>query len=204
MGAVACDTAAMKKPGELTKVHRFTWDAELLTANGPGSPTLAWADIAVVVILQSRTEVLRELRDIRIDLARFNDELSNIALAWMVSRAVASGLPAPAHYIDGWYNENTFRRTRDSHAEFLSNLWFIGSRIKGPAKPRQVLPHQQIHRSVVDRIDQNFSSEYVTNAHSPADSHQPYTPAARLPDGSPLSRERLAGLIDETPDYLQS
>lgn len=69
IGAVACDTAAMQRPGELTKVHRFTWDAEGLLANGPGSPKLAWADIAVVVILQARTEVLRDQKVVDVRMA---------------------------------------------------------------------------------------------------------------------------------------
>ncbi len=64
LGAIACDTSTMNRPGELTKVHRFTWDAEVLTANGPGSPALPWDDIAVVVLVQARQDVLREKKEI--------------------------------------------------------------------------------------------------------------------------------------------
>lgn len=64
LGAVACDTSTMTRPGELTKVHRFTWDAQGLTANGPGSPALRWNDIAVVVVVQTRTDVLRDKKEI--------------------------------------------------------------------------------------------------------------------------------------------
>ncbi len=66
-GAVACDTAAMKRPGDLTKVHRFTWDEAALTANGPGSPGLRWNDVAVVVLVQVRTEVLRDKKAIDVE-----------------------------------------------------------------------------------------------------------------------------------------
>ena len=59
-----------------------------------------------------------------------NSQLSNIALSWMMSKAVEAGLPTEDAYIEGWHNENSFAPTRDSHREFLAPLagWVTTSR----------------------------------------------------------------------------
>jgi hypothetical protein len=133
-----------------------------------------------------------------------NAQLSNIALAWMMSRAVhVAGLPADSAYIPQWYNENTFAPGRDSHREFLAPLGRLGHLFKGSPRTREVRPTHGVHVSVFDRIERVKDSLYVTSTDvAPAD-WEAYRPAALL-NGRPLPdlRAQFTGSIAETPDYL--
>lgn len=131
-----------------------------------------------------------------------NEELSNIALAWVISRAVDAGLASGQKYIEGWYGENSFGKARASHEEFLSWLGMIANLVRGKPTPRKIREAQAIHESVFDRLEEG-TSEYVTlTAGKPAD-WQTYRPAATIGGRSvPSGRKEFNGTIVETPDYL--
>src|SRR5213078_316665 len=78
--------------------------------------------------LRSRGDILRELREIRIDLARFNDELSNITKFfgdWHLAR-IYENIAARFHLTD-WH------RTIDQKLKTLNDLY-------------QLLKHDQNNR----------------------------------------------------------
>ncbi len=122
--------------------------------------------------------------------------LSNIALAWVVSQAVAAGLPTEKHYIQGWYNENASGDIRDSYGEFLQQLGIIGRLAKqasGGEMPRTIMDRHGIHMEVFNRI-QRFQRE-----------QQPYLPAARLTNAQPFPHTPNVfnpSRLVQTPDYL--
>jgi hypothetical protein len=62
-GAVACDSSAMWQATDLVRVHRFTVDGSALYANGASGPRFPWSDMAVVVVIAARTEVLRTITE---------------------------------------------------------------------------------------------------------------------------------------------
>jgi hypothetical protein len=118
--------------------------------------------------------------------------LSNIALSWVVSKAVEVGLPTTHGYIPGWYAENAVGRERDAFREFLDEFGLIGAlarRFVGK-RNRVVLEYQRIHADVFKRIKQSVE--------------KPYLPAAHLANGQPFpsSSETFGSeRILETPDY---
>ena len=70
---------------------------------------------------RSRTDVLRELRDIRIDLARFNDELSNITKFfgdWHLAR-IYENISARFHLSDWHRSVNGKLKTLDDLYQLL-------------------------------------------------------------------------------------
>jgi uncharacterized protein (DUF2235 family) len=124
--------------------------------------------------------------------------LSNIALAWMVSKAVAAQLPSQQAYIEGWTAENVSGEERDSYVEFQAQLGLVGrlaeffhiNEIR-----RTVLPGQKIHESVFERIK-------AFEGKAPL-----YLPAAQL--GAGTSFPNILGAwkpeqIIETPEYLKA
>jgi uncharacterized protein (DUF2235 family) len=134
-----------------------------------------------------------------------NEELSNIALTWVVSRAVEAGIPNRPEYIKGWYGENTYGRARLSYDEFLSWMGVLAWLAKGRPVPRKIREGQAIHKSVFDRLEET-SSDYTTGPSGKPADWQAYTPAARTNDGKPMpsKRSEFNGPIVETPDYLDS
>ncbi len=124
--------------------------------------------------------------------------LSNIALAWIVSKAVEAKLPVQDAYIEGWTAENAGGEQRDSYAEFQQQLGLVGRLamlFHIGAIHRTILDGQKIHATVFDRIA-------AFQGKAPA-----YLPAANLYGGTPFPGT-AAGLeakrIVETPDYLTS
>jgi hypothetical protein len=140
-----------------------------------------------------------------------NAQLSNIALSWMISRAVQmADLPAASDdYIPHWYNENTFALATDSYREFLvpereflAPLGRLSHLIKGAPRQREILPTHGVHMSVFDRIERVKDSLYVTTDVRP-DQWPAYRPAA-LVNGRPVPdlRTQFTGPIAETHGYL--
>jgi uncharacterized protein (DUF2235 family) len=132
-----------------------------------------------------------------------NEELSNIALAWVVSRAVEAGIPNRPQYIEGWYLENTYGRSRLSYDEFLSWMGWLAWLAKGWPEPRKFREGQAVHTSVFDRLE-GTSSDYITGPSGKPADWQTYKPAARINGGNPMpsKRSEFNGSIVETPDYL--
>lgn len=130
-----------------------------------------------------------------------SEELSNIALAWIISEAMEAGLPEYPDYIQGWSVENTHGFSRDSYDEFLRQLRIIGDLMKGAPVPREIPEGHGIHASVFDRIEKLETSEYLTGGIGRA---ADYTPSARFTNGRawPTARASFGGRIVETPDYL--
>ena len=131
-----------------------------------------------------------------------NAQLSNIALSWMVAKAVANELPAGNQYIPHWYYENVFTQMTDSYREFLRYLSVLGSVIKGDRERRTVLSTHRIHESVFDRMEGGTSLYVTTGSQAQAD-RDPYEPVAHVDAGHWTdSRAAFKGRIVETTDYL--
>lgn len=126
------------------------------------------------------------------------DGLSNISLAWLVSKAVEAKLPAGESYIRGWTQENAKGQLRDSYSEFQNQLGLVGrladffhiNKIQ-----RAILDTQRIHTTVFDRIAafKNLNPSY--------------RPAAKLQNGGSLPDDPKTldqQRIVETPNYLAS
>jgi uncharacterized protein (DUF2235 family) len=127
----------------------------------------------------------------------FEEGLSNIALAWIVSKAVEAKLPSQPAYIQGWTAENAGGEQRDSYEEFQQQLGLVGrlaTFFHVGEIHRTVLDGQKVHATVFERI-----AAFKDKAPS-------YLPAANLADGSPFP-DGAEGLnpqrIVETPDYLK-
>jgi len=124
--------------------------------------------------------------------------LSDITLWWMISKAVAGGLPNEPDYANVWKAQNVEDIVRDSYTEFLSTLSFVGkvSEIFHLGKiNRTILSGQKIHATVFDRINR-------LAAETPPRS---YLPAAHLVDGSPFPASAVAlgtDRIETSPDTL--
>jgi hypothetical protein len=133
-----------------------------------------------------------------------DEELSNIALAWVVSEAVEAGLPKYPVYIDGWGRENTHGFARNSYEEFLKHVRIVGGLMRGAPRPRVIRKGQGIHASVFDRVEMVSASEYVTGRAVQPEALEGYIPTAVLADDHPFPnpRTQFAGIVAETPDYL--
>lgn len=134
------------------------------------------------------------------------DELSNIALAWVVAKAVEAGLPVPETYATWWFREHAFGQNRDSHKEFLDKLRAVGDWLKGAATPRSVPDRHSIHRSVLDRMNGNVNSEYkyTKSEEKQFEGWKGYRPSARLSDGTACPADWPEHRVSETPDYLDA
>jgi len=131
-----------------------------------------------------------------------NAHLSNIALSWMVAKAVDNKLPAGNQYIPHWYYENVFTQMVDSHREFLWYLSVVGNVIKGDRKRRTVLSTHRIHESVFDRMEGGTSLYVTTGSQAQADWDH-YEPVAHVDAGHWTdARAAFKGRIVETTDYL--
>jgi hypothetical protein len=136
-----------------------------------------------------------------------NEQLSNVALAWVIAEAVDAGLIVRRTYIDEWYKENANAKARDAHAEFLMEWKWLGDWLKGEPVTR-CLGHQHgVHRSVFARMERDRESEYVTVPFDGSPLPE-YQPVATMPNGrTMLDRGAFAaggGRIVETADYLQA
>ena len=120
--------------------------------------------------------------------------LSNIALAWIVAKAVAAGLPKLHRYIPGWYGENSIGVARDSNREFLDEFGLVGALVRRVfvGKENRIMTNDQyVHADVFRRITESVKV--------------PYLPAAFLPNKQPFPNSSAlfsAHQILETPDYL--
>jgi len=131
-----------------------------------------------------------------------NAQLSNIALSWMVAKAVDNKLPAGNQYIPHWYYENVFTQMNDSYREFLWYLSVLGNVIKGDRERRTVPSTHRIHESVFDRMEGRTSLYVTTGSQAQADMAH-YEPVAHL-DGGHWTDARVTfkGRLVETTDYL--
>ena len=132
-----------------------------------------------------------------------DDELSNVAAAWVFREAFEAGLPVPDQAPDFWAREHVLGTARDSHKEFLTWSNVFGSRLKGRATPRSVPIDHHIHRSVLDRMAGNKDSPYNMIKSADFVGWQSYKPSARMADGSAFTTQWPLGQIAETDDYLQ-
>jgi uncharacterized protein (DUF2235 family) len=128
----------------------------------------------------------------------YEEGLSNIALAWMVSKAVLAQLPSQPDYIEGWTAENVSGEQRDSYEEFQQQLGLVGRLAEFfhmNEIHRTILAGQKIHESVLERMGA-FKDK------SPL-----YLPAAELVGGAPFPNVPEAWppeQIVQTPDYLKA
>jgi uncharacterized protein (DUF2235 family) len=134
------------------------------------------------------------------------DELSNIALSWVIAEAADALLPLPGEYSKHWLTEHVLGATRSSHAEFLARLGSVGKWLKGPPTPRSLAPVHSVHRSVLDRMAGNVDSPYNTTKHSGDGSDftgwQGYAPRATLAGGGSFAINVPGQSVVETEDYL--
>ena len=82
-----------------------------------------------------------------------DDHLSNIALFWILKRALDHGLELSLKAVSGWDREGINGRIRDSYVEFFKKPSLIGELFTalGIAKSeREVPPGHRLHQSVTD------------------------------------------------------
>lgn len=143
-GAVACDVGALRKPGDLVKVHRFSWDANALYANGPGSVALSWSEVAVVVEVQARTDVLREKKEVdfvqagrraeRIERVVSHHENTMDLSAYVFPQQHQDGTPHPpwvVHEREAQYLSLGQRMQPTRRANFMSTIALIREHARG-------------------------------------------------------------------------
>lgn len=62
-GAMACDTRQVFRGEDMVRVHRFTFDETTFWANDGRGDHVAFADIAALILVASRTDVVRTTRE---------------------------------------------------------------------------------------------------------------------------------------------
>ncbi len=117
--------------------------------------------------------------------------LSNIALAWVASRAIEAGLPLSMHFVQGW-PADALGPMRDSYEEFVRQIKIIGGLVCSKIQ-RTVQPGQNIHAYVFKRL---------TGIKPP---QPPYVPHAIVaPEEKPFPTAIAAwapSRVVDTPDY---
>mgnify|MGYP001583699659 CR=1 FL=1 len=88
-----------------------------------------------------------------------DENLSNIALFWILNKANVCGLKLNLPAITGWYGESVDGVRRPSYNEFWGEIPAIGElveRVGLGRKQRVCLPHQFVHESVIEAMTNGY------------------------------------------------